>query len=627
MSNELTALPELPRTLFKHGFILLPWFCRIHPRLRLRVIRRTSITDYVEAIRNDAVRFFGPHDDLASANDSLAEFYHTVRPAGGARPNRIALGYLEAAWIQAWQSRKSLQLRGVEIRLMKFFHEIFCLCDLDHLAELVSMARLMDRWIVRLARSIVFPGGRSLKKNFSTLNRQLVQLRQRLFASTSVSPELQRQMAKRKPRQYKEYQKLVRDRREAARLRIIEIFDEEDWFPIVDSAVVLERLTAEGMEDLLPRTFHGRVSVQPTGYPLTFYTYAGLELEKPPLYGVEMNSEYGRREPEKKYRIHPVNDGTYYCTTRAVIGDSLTKHYTLEYKRRARKLKYESVRSLGSVINDVRRRMMDHVHCDHRSTWVRALMCIFMDETCARIGNSQSAQGEHRAFGVTTFRTREHVKIQPDRILITYPGKHQQIQEHVIRKSSSTCCGDAVGEILYDKLMKLIQEKREYIFTQENGKPYGPEQVNEYFTSHSPSIEMDLPFGGAGSPCTVHHFRNYHATEMFREFVRSYNHRCRPTYDDLLLAYQGRKSSKTKHKIEGILDRIAKKLGNTPAICRRAYIDPLEQLLFFRRWGYRPPESIIRDLFVQEEMDSYGLEEILQSQDSIECMIESATSG
>ena len=46
---------------------------------------------------------------------------------------------------------------------------------------------------------------------------------------------------------------------------------------------------------------------------------------------------------------------------------------------------------------------------------------------------------------------------------------------------------------------------------------------------------------------------------------------------------------------------IAKKLGNKVTICRKSYIDPKEQVLFFKRWGYRPPESVIRDVFLDEE--------------------------
>ena len=63
-----------------------------------------------------------------------------------------------------------------------------------------------------------------------------------------------------------------------------------------------------------------------------------------------------------------------------------------------------------------------------------------------------------------------------------------------------------------------------------------------------------------------------------------------------------------KPAVEGILQKIAKHLGNTPAICRKAYIAPASQLLFFTRFGYRPPDGLLKDVFHDEINDPYGLE-------------------
>ena len=44
-------------------------------------------------------------------------------------------------------------------------------------------------------------------------------------------------------------------------------------------------------------------------------------------------------------------DGTFYCETSAVVGDSKCKYYTLEYKRRARRIKYDTVGKLATAID------------------------------------------------------------------------------------------------------------------------------------------------------------------------------------------------------------------------------------------------------------------------------------
>jgi len=610
MSNELTTLPQFTRNLFRHAFWVLPWYCRNHADLHLKLRPGTDLHGYLDAIRRDGCLIFGPHPEMAGANQSLRSFFDTVKPAGGKRVNEEALNHWSAAWKQAWKARKVLQLRGHEVRLMKFFCQVFCDCRTDSLPALVSMARLIDRVAVQLARSI-HNNGISTQKAMQQANRDWVRITLSLFGAEPITAERSRHAAKRKPRQHQDYRQCVRTRREVARLRIIERFDEENWFPIVDVDVLMEKLREDGIEDLVPQGFRGRVSVQPTGYPLTFYTYAGLELEKPPLNQVQMNPEYGIREPDNKYRIHPVSDGTFYCITHAAVGDSITKHYTLEYKRRARKLKYDSVRALSETIEQVRRRLVDHLSCDHRNTWVQAVMCLLMDLTCARIGNTASAEGKNQAFGVTTFRTREHVRIRGDVIEIAYAGKHQQAQRHIL-SMRGLLSDRGVEQRVAEKVLTLAREKRQHLFTQENGKPFTPDMVNDYFTARQPAPDRELPYGGAGAPCTVHNLRNYHATRIFTEFVHDFA-MCHhdPVYGDLLNAYQGCSQSGKRPAQKGILQTIAEKLGNTPGICRRAYIDPREQLMFFRRWGYRPPDALIRDLYENEDADPYGLEEML----------------
>jgi DNA topoisomerase IB len=409
----------------------------------------------------------------------------------------------------------------------------------------------------------------------------------------------------------------MRERKEAARLRITEIFDKEEWFPIVKSATLYEHLQEEGLDDLLPSTFRGRVGVQPTGYPLTFYTYAGLELDSPPINEVTMNPNYGMEEPDKDYKIHPVTDGTFYCETKAVVGDSKTKHYTLEYKRRARRLKYDSVEKLGQVIDQVRARLFEHLQSDHRDTWVRALICLLIDKYCARIGNEASAKREeNKTYGITTLRTGKHVFVKKDHIIIEYSGKHCQPQRHAlpIYRTVAEHQEHPLEAMIAAKLIDLIQEKRRYLFTRSDRKPYTPQMVNDYFTASTEiNTEGNLPYGGAGSPCTVHNMRNYHATRLFRQYSEKFLHRKpNPTYEDVLIAYQGRNKTIKYNGHPGVLAMIARMLGNTPAICRRSYIDPREQLLFFQRWGFRPPDCIIRDLFVQEDEDTYGLRRVIR---------------
>jgi len=606
MSNELTVLTEFARNLFKHAFLLLPWFAGNFQERAFEVEDFHTILPFLKRIKKEKPQLFGTREEMRKANKSLSSFFDKFRPGGDSKANQEAVEHYMAAWKNAWKNRKSLQLRGHEVKLMKYFHEIFSGSDHLHLPELLGMARLIDRETVKVARKVSIPDGWEAKKAFAEKTEVLNSQKQKLFGSRDITVETCKEIQSKYPEEYKHYQQVVRNRKHAGHLRIIEIFDEEGWFTTVDSDTLMAKLKKVGLEEFLPGTFRGRLGVQPSGYPLTFHTESGLELEGPPLNNVVMNENYGKEEEGKEYKIHPVEDGTFYCETTAMVGESKTKYYTLEYKRRAREFKYETVQKLADKIDDVRGRLTKHIHSKHRDTRVRALICLFIDATCARVGNPESAKGKNKTYGATTLLTKKHVRINDGEIIISYRGKHDQLQKHKV-----TLGIPDVGNIAYpydsliaEKLMILINEENEHLFTRADGKPYTPQQVNEYFKTEKADAANGLPEGGAGAPCTVHNFRNYHATEMFMEFTEKFGEtRKNVTYKDVLAAYQGRSKTKTKSGKTGILEKIAKKLGNTVSICRKSYIDPKEQLFFFKRWGYRPPESLIRDVFLNEKDD------------------------
>ena len=427
----------------------------------------------------------------------------------------------------------------------------------------------------------------------------MIKRKKTLFGRKKPTHKTLKKARLQRPARYKAYQQALKEYKEAARLRIIEIFDDQYWHHVVNSHAVYKRLKREKLHHFIPFAFRGRIGVQHSGYPLTFYTYAGLELEKPPINKVQMNENYGRNEPGKDYQIHPVSDGTFYCQTSAVVGHAKCKHYTLEYKRRARTLKYQAVAQLADAIDDVRKRMFRHLSSKHRDTWVRALMCLFIDSKCARIGNTTSANAKNKTYGVTTLLTKKHVRVKNGRIIITYIGKHNQPQKHTLKlyRTKKQRHADPVNSLVSQRILELFNENNEHLFTRENGKPYTAKMVNEYFTADRPDPDRNLPEGGAGSPCTVHNIRNYHATMIFNELADEFAQKnSNPSYEQVIAQYQG--STRTNPPVTGILEQIAKTLQNTPAICRKAYINPDDQLHFFTMFGYRPPDVLINDLFV-----------------------------
>ena len=611
MANELAALTEFTGNLFRHAYFCLPWFCRKYKDYRCEVRDYGTVVTVLACLKKNRPLFFGPNPRLAGANAKLLKCYDHLAPAGDSEANSAALGYYGRAWHHAWKNRTYLQLRGHEVRLMRFFHELASRNDATHLPELLAMARVVDKDIILLARSIILPNGWNTLKALQAARDTLAKHRQKLLGAVQATPENLQKAHRKDADCYRAYQVALREYKRFVYLRISELFDEHNWHPTIDGATLHVVLKNEGLQEYLPYSFRGRLGFQPTGHPLTFYTYEGLELEKPPLNDVRMNMNYGVAEADKDYGIHPVSDGTFYCSTRPQVGNSEVKYYTLEYKRRARRMKYDTVGELGKSIRKVRRRLFKHARSADRDTRIRALMCLIIDTRCARIGNTESARGEKKTYGITTLLTRKHVHVKDGYIILRYAGKHERPQKHKYRIYTDTTAKrkHKVEAVIADGLVELMTENNHYLFTRANGKPFTPQSVNEYFTADKPDMDKGLPEGGAGAPCTVHNLRNYHATRIFTQFSRAFaGKQPTPTYEEVLAAYQGCSKTRKRRARRGVLDIIAEKLGNTPAICRKAYIDPREQLMFFRRFGCRPPDCLIRDAFVHEPSDTYSLE-------------------
>ena len=612
MANELAALTEFTGNLFRHAYFCLPWFCRNSKDYLCQVNDYENVITVLECLKRNRPLFFGLGKQLAGANSELLECYGHLTPSGDSEANAGAIAHYGQAWHQAWKNRTCLQLRGHEVRLMRFFHEVAFKSDATHLGELLAMARVVDKDIVPLARSIILPNGWTTLKALQAARDTLTEQRQKLLGGVDATPENLQKAHRKDADCYRAYHASLREYKRAVYLRISELFDEHDWHPTIDGATLHVVLKNEGLQEYLPYTFRGRLGFQPTGHPLTFYTYQGLELEKPPLNDVRMNMNYGVPEADKDYGLHSVSDGTFYCSTRPQVGNSEVKYYTLEYKRRARQMKYDKVGELGKSIRKVRRRLFKHAGSADRDTQIRALMCLIIDTRASRIGNSESARGEKKTYGITTLLTKKHVQVKDGYITLKYAGKHERPQKHKYRIYTDPVekARHKVEAVIVDGLVELAAEKNHYLFTRANGKPFTPQSVNDYFTADKPEPGKGLPDGGAGAPCTVHNLRNHHATRLFTQFSRAFA-RKKPSasYEEALAAYQGCSKTRSRRAKRGVLDIIAAELGNTPAICRKAYIDPREQLLFFKQFGCRPPDCLIRDVFVHEPMDTYGVED------------------
>lgn len=168
-----------------------------------------------------------------------------------------------------------------------------------------------------------------------------------------------------------------------------------------------------------------------------------------------------------------------------------------------------------------------------------AVVCL-MDQTGIRIGNS-AYEKLYGSFGLTTLKD-QHVKISGDRMQFIFKGKKGITQKISIKNKRLARivknCRDIPGKELF-----------QYVDHEGNHKSIDSGMVNAYIKSI------------AGEDFTAKDFRTWagtvHAIATFRDLAG------------------GETQAQIKRDIVAALDRVADRLGNTRAVCKKYYVHPL----------------------------------------------------
>jgi DNA topoisomerase I len=158
-----------------------------------------------------------------------------------------------------------------------------------------------------------------------------------------------------------------------------------------------------------------------------------------------------------------------------------------------------------------------------------------LETTCFRIGNERYAE-ENDSFGLTTLRNR-HVKVAGTRVELEFRGKsgkfhrteiHDERLARVIRR-----CRELPGQVLF-----------EYLDEEGNAQSIGSSDVNGYLKEIS------------GADVTAKDFRTWAGTVFVASELAKREGPVGPS-----------------HMVAAVREA-ARRLGNTPAICRKSYVHP-----------------------------------------------------
>jgi DNA topoisomerase-1 len=202
--------------------------------------------------------------------------------------------------------------------------------------------------------------------------------------------------------------------------------------------------------------------------------------------------------------------------------------------------KFERMMEFGKTLPRIHRRVArDLKLAGMPREKVLATLVRLLESTLIRVGNVEYARTNH-SYGLTTLRNH-HVKLKGNVVRFRFRGKHG-IQHEVKVEDPRAAkvvrgCLDLPGQELF-----------EYLDEDGEVRDVGSSDVNEYLREVS------------GESFTAKDFRTWHATSEALE---------------ALAGQPFNNAREAKEKLKQVLQAVANRLGNTPTMCRKCYINPV----------------------------------------------------
>jgi DNA topoisomerase-1 len=237
--------------------------------------------------------------------------------------------------------------------------------------------------------------------------------------------------------------------------------------------------------------------------------------------------------------ICPDSKGHIQATARDARGRKQYRYHPL-YRETRDKSKFRRMLEFSEILPEIRDRIERDLRArDLTRRQILATVVMLLDKTLIRVGNDEYAR-ENRSFGLTTLRGR-HVEVRGSKLHFTFRGKSGV--EHAIAITDRRLarivqqCQDLPGY----ELFKYIDEagKRQTISS---------DDVNAYLREIT------------GRDITAKDFRTWAGTMLAAK--------------ELFALGPAKSQRESERNMIRAIDAVAKRLGNTRAVCRKYYVHP-----------------------------------------------------
>ena len=220
--------------------------------------------------------------------------------------------------------------------------------------------------------------------------------------------------------------------------------------------------------------------------------------------------------------------------------------YHPEFRAQREGEKFDKCLTFGGLLPLVRKRVDDDLR-GRKLTRERAVASVIrlLDLGAVRIGNEGYAQ-RNKSFGATTLR-RRHAEVTGKTLRLRYKGKSGKMRELSLTDSNLARLVRTMQDLPGQHVFKYIDDEGE-------AHSVGSCDVNAY-------LEETM-----GERFTAKNFRTWHASVLALEFLRE---------------------AEGEVPMKAVLESVAERLGNTPAVTRKSYIHPAVLGLIERQAEWR----------------------------------------
>lgn len=202
--------------------------------------------------------------------------------------------------------------------------------------------------------------------------------------------------------------------------------------------------------------------------------------------------------------------------------------------------KYEHVIDFALALPGLRKTVQEHLRKRGlpREKVLAAVVAV-MEKTLIRVGNEEYAE-QNGSYGLTTLRNR-HAEVNGSRVHFEFKGKsgveHEIDLDDAKLAKIVAACEELPGQHLFS-----------YLDEEGNAVEVDSEAVNEYLQE------------ATGKHFTAKDFRTWAGTVLAATALKEFE-----TFDT---------EAQAKKNVLAAVERVAERLGNTTAVCRKSYIHP-----------------------------------------------------